>query len=128
MSATNKNNRRSLNAAHSKDIGGTDNADSIKVICRFRPPASNAKRESLGSSVKSSKDKVPVAQSADAKIDSFRLNEERSEVELTSDFADGKLFTFDKVLKMISMELPCLRSLTFRCLELIPLNWRSSRR
>ena len=92
-SATNK--RRSLNASHSKDVAA-DNADSIKVICRFRPPASNAKRESIGLSAKSP-NKVPVAQSADAKIDSFRLNEERSEVELTSDFADGKLFTFDKV-------------------------------
>lgn len=66
-------------------------ADSIKVVCRFRPPVQAIKnrRESVSRPGKIAKE--------DAKIDSFKLNEERNEVEVTSEYSDNKMFTFDKV-------------------------------
>ncbi len=66
-----------------------DNADSIKVFCRFRPPANkeNNRRESTRNPGKGES----------AKIDSFKLSEDRNEVEFVSELSDNKLFKFDKV-------------------------------
>lgn len=68
-----------------------NSADSIKVICRFRPQA-----QSLVSRRESSR--APGRPSDNnAKIDSFKLFEERGEIEYVSDFSDNKYFKFDRV-------------------------------
>jgi hypothetical protein len=68
-----------------------NNVDSIKVICRFRPQAQSlvSRRESVRAPGKPSDN--------NAKIDSFKLFEERAEIEYVSDFSDNKFFKFDKV-------------------------------
>jgi hypothetical protein len=65
-----------------------ENSDSIKVICRFRPPAVKQidRRQSINS-------KSTIYD----KSDSFKLSAERSEVEFNSELSDNKLFKFDKV-------------------------------
>lgn len=58
-----------------------ESSDSIKVICRFRPPrlkAGDGKPSSNG-------------------IDSFKLDGKTSEIEYVSDFYDSKIFKFDRV-------------------------------
>jgi hypothetical protein len=58
-----------------------NNADAIKVLCRFRPPTTSQQKSSQ-------KDQL---------TNLYRIDQQRNEIDFTSDFVDGKAFTFDKV-------------------------------
>lgn len=67
---------------------GNNNADAIKVICRFRPiPA--ARREAL-------RGDYP---------DSLKVDTDRNDVECASELSDTKLFKFDKVFGVDSTQI-----------------------
>lgn len=61
-------------------------ADSIKVICRFRPARAPRKDQASTKGVKLS-----------SHSDSFNLDEKTGEVEFSSDYQESKRFKFDKV-------------------------------
>jgi hypothetical protein len=61
-------------------------ADAIKVLCRFRPPTINQQNSSQ-------KDQLHNL---------YRIDQQRNEIDFTSDFVDGKAFTFDKVCLNLS--------------------------
>jgi hypothetical protein len=63
---------------------GNNNSDTIKVLCRFRPPAANA-RDSYGGAGRG------------RAVDTYKIDEQSNVIEFTSDLSEGKGFTFDKV-------------------------------
>jgi kinesin family member 5 len=67
--------------AGKKRPNSSANADSIKVICRFRPPRAPKKDAKTGK----------------AQAESFKLNHDNGEIAFVSDFHDSKSFKFDRV-------------------------------
>ncbi len=76
-------------ATTNNDSAGTipaPSADSIKVLCRFRPPSRD-------------RDSYKPGSRHSLSMDTYKIDDQRNEIEFTSDLSDGKSFTFDKVIK-----------------------------
>lgn len=67
-------------------------ADSIKVICRFRPARAPRKDQVATKGAK-----------LNLHSDSFNLDEKTGEVEFSSDYQESKRFKFDKVRPLIQI-------------------------